>query len=193
MASKYIQKFPIPEGFPDILHDMTREVLRYQPENIIEFCALYFECLQEGKELVYSNMGSKIPCDFQNVIPGSRSSERVKQMDKSNYNEAINNCKKISISKGNEEEAVGKSSGFEKKEEEFEKERNNEKIVSSLIDTDEVVMNENQNSFNKTDEDDLREKDSNDNRKDVKRESNFSKTTMEKKEISNNYVNSLLG
>lgn len=192
MASKYIQKFPIPEGFPDILHDMTREVLRYQPENIIEFCALYFECLQEGKELVYSNMGSKIPCDFQNVIPGSRSSERVKQMDKSNYNEAINNCKKISISKGNEE-AVGKSSGFEKKEEEFEKERNNEKIVSSLIDTDEVVMNENQNSFNKTEEDDLKEKDSNDNRKDVKRESNFSKTTMEKKEISNNYVNSLLG
>ena len=28
MASKYLQKFPIPEAFPDILHDYAREVLR---------------------------------------------------------------------------------------------------------------------------------------------------------------------
>lgn len=28
MASKYIQKYPIPEGFAEVLHDFTREVLR---------------------------------------------------------------------------------------------------------------------------------------------------------------------
>ena len=28
MASKYLQKFPIPGAFPDMLHDFAREVLR---------------------------------------------------------------------------------------------------------------------------------------------------------------------
>jgi len=28
MASKYIQKYPIPDGFAEILHDFTREILR---------------------------------------------------------------------------------------------------------------------------------------------------------------------
>ena len=45
MASKYIQKFPIPGSFPDILHDFVREVLRDQPENIYEYGAAYFTAL----------------------------------------------------------------------------------------------------------------------------------------------------
>ena len=28
MASKYLQKFPVPNDFPEILHDLTREILR---------------------------------------------------------------------------------------------------------------------------------------------------------------------
>ena len=47
MASKYIQKFPIPGSFPDILHDFVREVLRDQPENIYEYGAAYFTALDE--------------------------------------------------------------------------------------------------------------------------------------------------
>ena len=47
MASKYIQKFPIPGQFPDILHDFVREVLRDQPENIYEYGAAYFTALDE--------------------------------------------------------------------------------------------------------------------------------------------------
>ena len=47
MASKYIQKFPIPGQFPDILHDFAREVLRDQPENIYEYGAAYFTALDE--------------------------------------------------------------------------------------------------------------------------------------------------
>ena len=46
MASKYLQKFPIPEAFPDILHDYAREVLRDQPEDIIEFSIGYFTALE---------------------------------------------------------------------------------------------------------------------------------------------------
>lgn len=46
MASKYLQKFPIPEAFPEILHDYAREVLRDQPEDIIEFSVGYFTALE---------------------------------------------------------------------------------------------------------------------------------------------------
>ena len=37
MASKYIQKFPIPGAFPDLLHDFAREVLRDQPDDIYAY------------------------------------------------------------------------------------------------------------------------------------------------------------
>ena len=70
MASKYIQKYPVPQGFPDILHDFAREVLRDQPENIYEFGYLYFKALEEvkwpflmlqGKPFDYANKGKAIP------------------------------------------------------------------------------------------------------------------------------------
>ena len=61
MASKYIQKFPIPGQFPDILHDFVREVLRDQPENIFEYGAAYFTALDE----VSSPLGSKYTDDVQ--------------------------------------------------------------------------------------------------------------------------------
>jgi len=35
----------VPEDFPDLLHDFTREVLRDQPENIYEYGALYFKAM----------------------------------------------------------------------------------------------------------------------------------------------------
>ena len=35
MASRYIQKYPIPEGFPAVLKEFTREILRDQPQNVI--------------------------------------------------------------------------------------------------------------------------------------------------------------
>lgn len=45
MASKFIAKYPVPEDFPDLLHDFAREVLRDQPDNIYEYGAEYFKAL----------------------------------------------------------------------------------------------------------------------------------------------------
>lgn len=45
MASKFIAKYPVPEEFPDMLHDFAREVLRDQPDNIYEYGAQYFKAL----------------------------------------------------------------------------------------------------------------------------------------------------
>ena len=47
MASKYLQKFPVPDNFYEILHDFAREVIRDQPEDIIEYGSLYFDALEQ--------------------------------------------------------------------------------------------------------------------------------------------------
>ena len=47
MASKYRKKFDLPEGFYDVLENYSREVLRDQPLDIIEFSYLYFKALEE--------------------------------------------------------------------------------------------------------------------------------------------------
>ena len=77
MASKYIQKFPVPEGFPEILHDLSKEILRNQPEDIIEFSAYYFKCLQENLVLDYQKKGKNIPCDFQSTVPKTSTKEEL--------------------------------------------------------------------------------------------------------------------
>ncbi len=48
MASKYLQKFPVPPGFQQILSDFTKEVLRDQPQSIAEYAAKYFEMMKKG-------------------------------------------------------------------------------------------------------------------------------------------------
>jgi len=42
MASKYLQHFPIPAGFQQLLADLTRDILKDQPANIVEYAANYF-------------------------------------------------------------------------------------------------------------------------------------------------------
>ncbi len=61
MASKYLQKYPVPEDFPDLLHDFARDVLRDQPENIYEYGALYFKAMYMGQPFDYGNKGKNIP------------------------------------------------------------------------------------------------------------------------------------
>ena len=55
MASKYLQKYPVPAEFQQILADFTREVLRDQPTNIIEYAAKYFEMLEKGDKLEFNS------------------------------------------------------------------------------------------------------------------------------------------
>ena len=47
MASKYRKKFELPDGFYKVLEDYTREVLRDQPLDIVEYSYLYFKHLDE--------------------------------------------------------------------------------------------------------------------------------------------------
>ena len=61
MASKYLQKFSVPESFPEILHDFAREILRDQPKDILKYGFEYFKAKDEGNDFEYETKGSKIP------------------------------------------------------------------------------------------------------------------------------------
>ena len=69
MSSKYIKKYNIPPGFQDLLSEFTKEILRNQPEDIIDFGIEYFKCLQQGLILDYAHKGRNIPCDFKPCVP----------------------------------------------------------------------------------------------------------------------------
>ena len=69
MSSKYIKKYAIPPGFQDLLSEFTKEILRNQPKDIIDFGVEYFKCLQQGLILDYAHKGINIPCDFKPSIP----------------------------------------------------------------------------------------------------------------------------
>jgi len=59
MSSRFSNKYPIPEKFPEILHDFSREVLRYMPKDILDFSVQYFYSLEIGSPLNYIEGGSK--------------------------------------------------------------------------------------------------------------------------------------
>ena len=69
MSSKYIKKYTIPPGFQDLLSEFTKEILRNQPNDIIDFGVEYFKCLQQGLILDYAYKGVNIPCDFKPSVP----------------------------------------------------------------------------------------------------------------------------
>ena len=69
MSSKYIKKYDIPPGFQDLLSEFTKEILRNQPKDIIDFGIEYFKCLQQGLILDYAYKGANIPCDFKPAVP----------------------------------------------------------------------------------------------------------------------------
>ena len=46
----YNNKYPIPEGFHDILHDFIKEIIRAQPNDIFDFGIQYFSKLETGQE-----------------------------------------------------------------------------------------------------------------------------------------------
>ena len=59
MSSKYSNKYPIPEKFPEILHNFSREVVRYMPKDILDFAIQYFYSLETSSPFNYISGGSK--------------------------------------------------------------------------------------------------------------------------------------
>ena len=118
MSSKNIKKYTIPPGFQDLLSEFTKEILRNQPEDIVDFGVEYFKCLQQGLILDYAYKGVNIPCDFKPSVPKIPSSlknlrnpiiETVSQIQKEHS--------KKNIPKNFEQENVKEEFPFIQKEE----------------------------------------------------------------------------
>ena len=63
MASVYRKKYELPQNFYDLLEAYSREVLRDQPQDILEFSYLYFKAMEEGTldQFNYPRKGKNIP------------------------------------------------------------------------------------------------------------------------------------
>ncbi len=92
MTSKYSKRFTVPENFNEILQKLTREVLRDQPDDIIEYAALYFEALRDNKPFHYEamrqhdNVGTESVTP-QNKQPSKQPSKEPSQAEPSEQNE----------------------------------------------------------------------------------------------------------
>ena len=85
MTSKLLNKFPIPENFPDILHDFAKEVVREQPKDILDFAVEYFKALETGTPLDYGHKHEKLnSCDTNELAtnPATKTNFDIKREDK---------------------------------------------------------------------------------------------------------------
>jgi hypothetical protein len=51
MASLFSNKYPIPDNFPQILHDYAKEIVRNRPKDILDFSVKYFYSLENNLKL----------------------------------------------------------------------------------------------------------------------------------------------
>ena len=115
MSSKYIKKYSIPPGFQSLLSEFTKEILRNQPKDIVDFAVEYFRCLQQGLILDYPDRGQNIPCDFKPSIPKIPPQLKNKNI----YEESKEEIKK---------EEPKKEIKIEEKKEEIKEEKKKEEI-----------------------------------------------------------------
>ena len=93
MSSKYSNKYPIPEKFPEILHDFSREVLRYMPKDILDFAVQYFYSLETSTPLNFIEGASKdIPKAVEEKVPsekkGTTKRQKTRHVHTFNYNKS---------------------------------------------------------------------------------------------------------
>ena len=65
MASKYIKKFKVPNGFENILSDFAKEILRNQPKDILQFGIEYFKGLETNTKIDYTGKGDNLPENYK--------------------------------------------------------------------------------------------------------------------------------
>lgn len=69
MSSKYLKNYKVPEGFEEVIENLTKEVLKNQPLDVLDFSVEYFRCLQEGLIFDYKKKGKRLPYKFKPSIP----------------------------------------------------------------------------------------------------------------------------
>jgi len=96
MSSRYQKPYTIPEAFPPLLKEFTREVLREQPANIYEFGAAYFKNLldiqteeQKKQETSLLDMGADEQEAFITEIFMSADADGNGYLDRREFQEVL--------------------------------------------------------------------------------------------------------
>ena len=98
MASKYIKKFKIPNNFENILSDFTKEILRNQPKDIIQFGIEYFKGQETNTKLDYPDKGENRPENYkrpENRGPNIISAENQLEMSQGDQDRLKRSMEKI--------------------------------------------------------------------------------------------------
>ena len=103
MASKYIKKFKVPEGFENLLNDFAKEILRNKPNDILDFGIWYFQGLenhQDPTKMDYPFKGTNLPESF--TSQGYQKPKIISAENKMTLSTGDNNRLERSMQKRNE-------------------------------------------------------------------------------------------
>ena len=142
MTSKLLNKFPIPENFPDILHDFAKEVVREQPKDLLDFAVEYFKAMKNGTTLDYGHKHEKHNSIDTNDVatnPATKTIFDIRREDKPK--EEINN-NSIEEKEGQQSQSGSHSNNSESKSEGKVKEFINDIFKESMN-----VVSKSQNSL----------------------------------------------
>ena len=167
MTSRLSNKFPIPEGFPEILHDFAKEVVRYHPSDIFDFAIQYFNSIEIERPLNY------IPGGSANIERREETIKEEKNKEENSREENINeenikdeNIKEENIEDNNQnndesakdfvDDILKKSMNFVKKSQEKiqneEEDEEKENLGENIENREENMVLESQNNEENNDE-----------------------------------------
>ena len=144
--SKYPNKYEIPQQFPEILSNFTREIVRNQPKDILDFAIKYFYNLEKKMlpyPLINSNKHSTINSEKNNNQTEILSSNN-EQSDTDIIKDYNSNKEKKIIQSENSKNSINHNENNESEEYEnnfINDSRENELIVPISKNLEELIKN----------------------------------------------------
>jgi hypothetical protein len=152
MSSRQSNQFPIPESFPEILHNFAKEIVRYKPNDIYDFSIQYFYCLENEIPLNYtpgasSNIHHKEDKNKETLIEDNNT-------NKINNNNIINNEDVNDNINENSDDNIDEH--YEKKAKEFIDDvlKKSFQFVQNEINENKIENEEDEKSINKNSSED---------------------------------------
>ena len=93
-----MERRQIPEGFEQLLHDLTKEILREQPKDINKYCLNYFLAKKNGTPLPVVEERNDFGIQRQNEIEQQKENKVTSQVEV--INDAETGLKHASIQSG---------------------------------------------------------------------------------------------
>jgi hypothetical protein len=164
--SKYPNKYEIPEQFPEILSNFTREIVRNQPKDILDFAIKYFYNL-EKKTVPYSSINSNKYSTINSEININQTeivSSNNEQSDIDIIRDNNNNKENRIIQSDNLKSSIDNNENNESEEYEnnfINDSRENELIVPISKNLEELIKKKEKEAEEKEEEEENKEKDEN--------------------------------